>query len=393
MPQPVALLRRQLVVRGMDRESRGAGGGYGHLLPLPHLLAAPAGHGVVVDREPPVGHHKILADADDASESLAPGARTVRIVEVEHQVGRLRKLPSAGLEPLGELEPSGLLCVVNRQRQCVVPLEESGLRRVGQTALLVGIGADRQAVDQQLPPLGRGGQRVGGGEHVGYLHRFAVMEHARVAPLEIDVELRGHRAPLGERQRGAHHQARSLGAAPRRADHVVDRMLRHPLAGGRIAGHPYAPHQQAQVFVDLRGGAYGAARIARADLLLYGYGRRQAAYEAGGGLGHAPQKLAGVGRERLHVAPLPLGIERIECERRLARAREPGDDGHAPARYLHVDAPEIVDAHPARRDIRLRRRRLGAALLCRSLHSLQSYEFPAGSRPCRRALLRPVCDY
>src|SRR2546422_7553110 len=49
--------------------------------------------------------------------------------------------------------------------------------------------------------------------------------------------------------------------------------------------------------------------------------------------------------ERFHVAPLPFGIERVEDERGLARARHPGDDDELAARdrqgqILQVDAVE-----------------------------------------------------
>ncbi len=39
---------------------------------------------------------------------------------------------------------------------------------------------------------------------------------------------------------------------------------------------------------------------------------------------HAVEELAGVGAEGLDVAPLPLGIQRVEDERRLPGARNAG---------------------------------------------------------------------
>jgi hypothetical protein len=44
------------------------------------------------------------------------------------------------------------------------------------------------------------------------------------------------------------------------------------------------------------------------------------------GLLHQLQELAGVGGERLDVAALALGVERVERERGFSRAGEPGDD-------------------------------------------------------------------
>ena len=54
------------------------------------------------------------------------------------------------------------------------------------------------------------------------------------------------------------------------------------------------------------------------------------------GLVHAVEELARVGAEGLHVAPLPLGIERVEGERGLSRPRYPGDDDQPFTRQLFM---------------------------------------------------------
>jgi hypothetical protein len=61
-----------------------------------------------------------------------------------------------------------------------------------------------------------------------------------------------------------------------------------------------------------------------------------------GGLLHTLQELARVGGEGLDVAPLPLGVDRVEGEGRLARAGGPRDDGERPPRDLEIEALEIV---------------------------------------------------
>ena len=83
--------------------------------------------------------------------------------------------------------------------------------------------------------------------------------------------------------------------------------------------------EQAQVVVDLGDGADGGARVARRRLLVDGDGRREAVDRVDVGLLHHLEELARVGGERLDVAPLPLGVDRVEREARLARAGEPGD--------------------------------------------------------------------
>ena len=62
---------------------------------------------------------------------------------------------------------------------------------------------------------------------------------------------------------------------------------------------------------------------------------------------HHLQELAGVGREALDVAALPLGIDGVEGEARFARARQAGDDRQALARDVDVDALEVVLARAA----------------------------------------------
>ena len=63
---------------------------------------------------------------------------------------------------------------------------------------------------------------------------------------------------------------------------------------------------------------------------------RQALDQIDVGLLHELQELPGVGRERLDVAPLAFGIERVEGERALARARKPGDDDERVARQIEL---------------------------------------------------------
>ena len=53
---------------------------------------------------------------------------------------------------------------------------------------------------------------------------------------------------------------------------------------------------------------------------------------------HAIEELPRVGREALDVAALALGVEHVEREARLARARHAGDDRQASERDVDVDA-------------------------------------------------------
>ena len=56
------------------------------------------------------------------------------------------------------------------------------------------------------------------------------------------------------------------------------------------------------------------------------------------------------GRERLDVAALALGVERVEDERGLARARGAGDDDQLARREVDVEVLEVVLARAADAD-------------------------------------------
>ena len=91
-------------------------------------------------------------------------------------------------------------------------------------------------------------------------------------------------------------------------------------------GMPIAREQHAEVVVDLGDGADRRARVLRRRLLLDGDGGREPLDRVDVGLLHLLEELARVGGERLDVAPLALGVDRVEGERGLARPGQPGDD-------------------------------------------------------------------
>ena len=135
-------------------------------------------------------------------------------------------------------------------------------------------------------------------------------------------------------------------AGGQREHRVGDRLHRVGLAArGRTCGQIRAADarpEQPQVVVDLGGRADGGARGLGRILLLDRDGGREPVDGIDVGLLHALEELPRVRRERLDVAPLSLGVDRVEGERRLARAGRPGDDGEGAPRDLEVEAFEIV---------------------------------------------------
>ena len=185
--------------------------------------------------------------------------------------------------------------------------------------------------------------------------QLAVDLHAREA---LGAQLLEH-APvlaLAPADDGRHHH--EAGALLELHDLVDDLLGR--LAGDRLAADVAvrmadARPQQAQVVVDLGDGADRRARVARRRLLVDRDRRRQALDRVDVGLVHLAEELARVGAQRLDVAALPLGVDRVERQRRLARARQAGDDHERVARERQRDVLEVVLAS-ARDDDRVLRR-------------------------------------
>ena len=60
------------------------------------------------------------------------------------------------------------------------------------------------------------------------------------------------------------------------------------------------------------------------------------------GLSIWPEELPGVARQRLHVPPLPLGVDGVEGERALPRPGQPGEDDQPVAGQLQGDVAQVV---------------------------------------------------
>src|SRR4030095_5920445 len=57
---------------------------------------------------------------------------------------------------------------------------------------------------------------------------------------------------------------------------------------------------------------------------------------------HLPEELTGVRAQRLDVPSLPLGVDRVERQRRLAGPRESGEHDQRVARQLQREVPQVV---------------------------------------------------
>ena len=191
-----------------------------------------------------------------------------------------------------------------------------------------------------------------------------LVERRRVGDLiEFAVDLQALEAALHEfgdflsilALAAAHHRREQIEPrALRQRQHAIDHLayglaLDRQAGRGRI-GNADARPQQAHVVVDFGDRADGRARVLRRRLLLDGDRRRQAVDLIDVRLLHHLQELPGVGRQRLDIAPLPLGVDRVEGERGFAGAGEPGEHDELVARDRQIDVLEVVLARAANDD-------------------------------------------
>ncbi len=233
---------------------------------------------------------------------------------------------------------------------------ESGLHRIEQARIefvvfvgaVVGL-ADHHAVHQQIERIGK----------LLFLHRLLDAQHARAGRvlfvhhvqaaetafyLQFAVGL--HRHALGQTDRREDIESGAFLQRCGEIGHVADRMPFHfPSRDGRV-NPADAGVEQFEILVDFGHRAHRGAGIGIEGLLLDSDSGRDAVHKIHLGFAHPAQKLAGVGAEAFHIAPLSFGIERIEYQRGFARARKPGHDHHFPGGEAYIYIFEVVDANP-----------------------------------------------
>ena len=130
---------------------------------------------------------------------------------------------------------------------------------------------------------------------------------------------------------------------------------RHDLLAG-LGGHgpaavravplPDPGEEHPQIVVDLGDRADRRPRVPAAGLLLDRDRGAQPVDPVDLGLGHLAQELPGVAREALDIAALALGIERVERQRALARARDARQADQLAPRQHQRDVAQVMLARP-----------------------------------------------
>ena len=175
----------------------------------------------------------------------------------------------------------------------------------------------------------------------------------RVKPLALShcVDLVGGRVRR-QLDRERHDQTRVAVTRPLE-QFGVDRLravVPHRLRGLAVEQLRRAREQQLQVIVQLGHRADRRARAAHRVGLVDRDRRRHAIDAVHRRPVHAIEELARVGAERLDVAALALGVQRVEDQARLARAARPGDDRHLAGADVEVEVLQVVLARTADAD-------------------------------------------
>ena len=337
LQHPAALLRREFAPWHVHRYAALVGIFVEVALGFPVALGLPRFDRAAAQGLGFVRHDEAVVDADRAPEAAAGLAGADGRVEGEQAGRRLGVVDVA----VGAVQVGGEL--PGRRRRAGI------VQRVHGDAPLAHPQRRLQRLDHPHP--------------LGRRHAQAVLHHLQrvaAAGVEARVALRLQQLQhfllaeiVRNRHREGDHQPRVAGGKGTFGELGADRI-------GRVAPHRPAAaaaeelrgprEQQLQVVVQLRHGADRGARGAHRVGLVDGDGRRDAGDGIHLRLVHAVEELPRVGREGLDIAPLALGVERVEHERRLARTRDPGDDDQLVQRDAEVEILEVVLAGAADED-------------------------------------------
>ncbi len=324
----IADLFAQVAPRGLEREPEVACETVEQLLVVveePLALRGPRDDDALGDAQVVVGEQQGLVDGHARSQAGAFGARAEGRVEREgprFDLGELDGVAVGAGQLLAERPPRLWPREVDEvDLDEPVGEPERRLERVGQPAEDVGTG--HESVDDDgdvvlVLLLQRG--------RIAQLDLFAVDERARVAAGrelfeqvdELALLLRDDRAE--DLVAGAGFELHEL------VGDLLHGLPLDRLTADRAMRDADARPQQPHVVVDLGDGSDRRPRVAVGGLLVDGDGRAEALDEVDVGPIDLPEELPGVSRQRLDVASLSFGEDRVEREGRFARAGQPRED-------------------------------------------------------------------
>ncbi len=336
-PQPFPVFFREICQGHVEGDLALAGRRQELVVQLLVGRGVPRRDGALGEGAPGIGDDPFAVDADHAAEALA--LRAGAQGRVEREQGRRRPPQRLAADRAGELaaveahplRPPRLHPAAGHPVALLQGVEDAG----------DGVLAGREAAEHE-------------GQGIELRRPLLAGLHARdLVPLEPALEALADQLAEGVlrsllRPRQADHQRERIA---RRARHELLRgLLRRVGPGGAVA--PGALHlakvgeEEAHHVQRLGDGAHGRAGVAHGVLGLQGHRRQDVVDGVHRGAFHLVQELPRIGGHRLDEPALALGVDGVEGERRLARARGSGDHRHCPVGHPAVDSLEVVGARP-----------------------------------------------
>ena len=313
-----------------------SGQGVDRLEVMERVAARPGHDRPLPDGEPPVGDDQFLVEVHPGAQPPAVRAGPIGAVEGEHPGGEFRDADAAvraGI-PFAEedLLPAG-------QGDADEAFGKPGRRLQGIAEALPDPLLDDEAVDDHVDVVAL---VLVEGDPLGKLPDLSVHADADVAFLKEFRQFLLEFPFLPPGDGGQDRQTRIRRIGEDRLQHHVDRLGLDLLPAFVAVGNPDPGKEEAEVIVDLRHRPHGGAGIVGCRPLLDGDGRGEPLDGLHVGLVHLPDELSGISGKRLHIAPLPLGVDRVEGERRLSGAADAGDDDEFIPRDVEIDVLEVV---------------------------------------------------
>ena len=228
---------------------------------------------------------------------------------------------------------------------------QRGLNRIGQSTLQsvsqhqpIHHHGDVVHLVSRQPQLGQ--PLLVHARHLCQIVNLAVNEHPREAVVRQLLQQGVICALASPHHRRQHLKASAFRQGENPIHYLLRRLADKLLSRLGIVRHPDAGEQQPQIVIHLGNRADSGARIPRGGFLVNGNRRRQPLNEIHIGLVHLPQELPSIRRQRLHIPPLPLRINRVKRQRRLPRPRNPRQHDHPIPRQIHRDIIQVVLPRP-----------------------------------------------
>ena len=279
----------------------------------PDVAPAAGLNGAVQNGNRSVRNHQRGIHLQLAAQTRAGGAGAEGIVEREHAGRQLLHGDAAILAGIVLREHEILLLPQEIDHHQSAGQGGCGLHRVGQT--LLNVRTDDQTVHNDLDVMlniffqfDLFVQFVQISIHTGadITRSLCVLEHLGVFAL------------FAPDHRRHHLNTGSLRKSQNLVNDLVNGLLTDLLAALVAMGGANSGPQQTQIVINFSDGAHRGTGVLAGGLLVNGDGRGKALDIVHIRLVHLAQEHAGIGAQRLHIAALALGIDRIKCQRGFA---------------------------------------------------------------------------